>query len=97
MVLELNLHELTLRQISEFIKNKCSEYGTVLSVSLRLFPISADQGKSFAVIEMSSPEENAKLRETVGDGYSDQGVVVHLVHNPDEGADSSDQPPNADG
>lgn len=97
MVLELNLHELTLRQISEFIKNKCSQYGTVLSVSLRLFPISADQGKSFAVIEMSSPEENAKLRETVGDGYFAEGVVVHLVHNPDEGADSSDQPPNTGG
>lgn len=83
MVLELNLHELTLRQISEFIKVKCSEYGTVLSVSLRLFPISTDNGHSFAIVEMASPEENAKLRATVGDAYSERGVVVHLVHGPD--------------
>jgi len=90
MVLELNLHELTLRQISEFIKTKCSRYGTVLSVSLRLFPIATDEGRSFAVIEMASPDENVKLRETVGDGYADRGVVVHLVHNPAEGTDFPD-------
>lgn len=83
MVLELNLHELTLRQITEFIKAKCSEYGTVLSVSLRLFPVSSDNGHSFAIVEMASAEENEKLRETVGDGYSDRGVVVHLVHSPE--------------
>jgi hypothetical protein len=80
MILELNLYELTLRQISEFIKNKCSRYGTVLSVSLRLFPMSTDNGDSFAVVEMASAEENAKLRATVGDGYADKGVVVHLLH-----------------
>ncbi|HJQ61590.1 MAG TPA: RNA-binding protein [Burkholderiales bacterium] len=78
MVLELNLRELTLQQISEFIKNKCSGYGTVLSVSLRLFPIPLE--KSFAVVEMASAEENARLCETVGDGYAADGVLVQLLH-----------------
>ena len=81
MVLELDLYHLTLQQISEIVRGKCSQYGTVLSVSVRLFPISTDDGRSSAIIEMASAEENAKLRETIGDGYTDRGVVVHLVHN----------------
>ena len=85
MVLELDLYHLTLQQISEFVRSKCSRYGTVLSVSLKLFPIASDDGRSFAIIEMSSPEENTRLREMIGDGYSDRGVVVHLLHNPKEG------------
>ncbi len=81
MVLELDLYHLTLQQISEFVRGKCSQYGTVLSVSVRLFPISTDDGRSSAIIEMASAEENTKLRETIGDGYTERGVVVHLVHN----------------
>ena len=82
MVLELDLYHLTLQQISEFVRSRCSRCGTVLSVSVKLFPISTDHGRSFAIIEMASPEENTRLRETVGDGYSERGVVVHLLHNP---------------
>jgi len=89
MVLELNLRELTLQHISEFVKGKCSEYGTVLSVSLRLFPIPT--GKSFAVVEMASAEENTKLRETVGDGYFAEGVVVHLMHKTGEATENPDR------
>jgi hypothetical protein len=85
MVLELNLYHLTLQQISEFVRCKCSQYGTVFSVSVKLFPISSDHGRSFAIIEMASPEENAKLRETIGDGYADRGVVVDLLHNQEDG------------
>jgi hypothetical protein len=85
MVLELDLYHLTLQQISEFVRSKCSQYGTVFSVSVKLFPISSDRGRSFAIIEMASPEENTKLRETIGDGYADQGVVVNLLHNPKGG------------
>ena len=85
MVLELDLYHLTLQQISEFVRSKCSRYGTVLSVSLKLFPIASDDGRSFAIIEMASPEENTRLREMIGDGYSDRGVVVHLLHNPKVG------------
>lgn len=81
MVLELDLYHLTLQQISEFVRSKCSQYGTVLSVSVRLFPISADGGRSSAIVEMASAEENTKLRETIGDDYADQGVVVNLRHN----------------
>lgn len=85
MVLELDLYRLTLQQISEFVRNKCSSYGTVLSVSLKLFPLSSDKGNSSAVIEMASPEQNARLRESIGDGYTERGVVVHLIHNPEVG------------
>ena len=81
MVLELDLYHLTLQQISEFVRGKCCQYGTVLSVSVKLFPISTDDGRSSAIIEMASAEENTRLRETIGDGYTDRGVVVHLVHN----------------
>ncbi|MBI4203754.1 MAG: hypothetical protein HY527_01895 [Betaproteobacteria bacterium] len=49
---------------------------------MKLFPISTDEGRSFAIVEMASPEENTKLRETVGDGYCGDGVVVHLLHHP---------------
>lgn len=72
MVLELDLYHLTLQQIGEFVRSKCSQYGTVLSVSVKLFPISSDHGRSFAVIEMASPEENTKLRDTIGDGYAER-------------------------
>lgn len=82
MVLELDLYHLTLQQISEFVRTRCSQYGTVSSVSVKLFPISTDEGRSFAIVEMASPEENTKLRETVGDGYCGDGVVVHLLHHP---------------
>lgn len=89
MVLELDLYHLTLQQISEFVRNKCSRYGTVLSVSLKLFPIATDKGHSFAVIEMASPEQNTRLRESIGDGYTDRGVVVHLLHNPKPAEDEA--------
>jgi trehalose-6-phosphate synthase len=80
MVLELDLYHLTLQQISEFVRRKCSQYGTVLSVSVKLFPISTGQPRSFAVVEMASPEENTKLRDSIGDGYKDKGVLVDLLH-----------------
>ena len=85
MVLELDLYHLTLQQISEFVRSRCSQYGTVSSVSVKLFPISTDHGRSFAIVEMASPVENTRLRERVGDGYSDQGVIVHLFHDPEQG------------
>lgn len=88
MVLQLDLYHLTLQQISEFVRSKCSKCGTVLSVSLKLFPISTDHGRSFAIIEMATPEENVQLRETIGDGYTDRGVVVHLIHGPKGGEDA---------
>lgn len=84
MVLELDLYHLTLQQISEFVRRKCAQYGTVLSVSVKLFPISTGHARSFAVIEMASPEENTKLMDSIGDGYRDKGVLVNLLHKDGE-------------
>jgi hypothetical protein len=87
MVLELDLYHLTLQQISEFVRKKCAQYGTVLSVSVKLFPISTGHARSFAVIEMASDEENARLMDSIGDGYRDKGVLVNLLHEQAEGKD----------
>jgi hypothetical protein len=83
MVLELDLYHLTLQQISEFVRRKCAQYGTVLSVSVKLFPLSTGHARSFAVIEMASPEENTRLMDSIGDGYKDKGVLVNLLHKDD--------------
>jgi hypothetical protein len=50
---------------------------------VKLFPLSTDHARSFAVIEMASPEENTKLMDSIGDGYKDKGVLVNLLHKDD--------------
>jgi hypothetical protein len=47
---------------------------------VKLFPLSTGHARSFAVIEMASPEENTRL---IGDGYKDKGVLVNLLHKDD--------------
>jgi hypothetical protein len=80
MVLELNLHKMTLPELRQYVDGKCGEHGTVKNISVRLYPPALGQDRPFAVVEMSSPEENLRLRNTIGDGYFAGGVCINLVH-----------------
>jgi len=80
MVLALNLYQMTLPQLTQYIHGKCSEYGTVKQVSVHLYPLTSRRDQPFAVVEMASPEENKKLKDTIGDGYFSGGITVNLQH-----------------
>jgi len=80
MVLELNLHKMTLPDLTQCVRSKCAEYGTVKSISVHLYPLIEGRDRPFAVVEMSSDEENSRLRNTIGDGYFAGGVCINLIH-----------------
>jgi hypothetical protein len=82
MVIELNLHGMTLPNLTEYVRAKCGEHGTVSRISVHLYPLELRQTQPFAVVEMSSPDENSRLRNTIGDGWFAGGVCIHLVHKP---------------
>ena len=79
MVLELNLHQLTLQQLTQYVRSKCNEYGTVTNISVHLYPLEWKRDQPFAVVEMSSDEENVLLRNAIGDGYFGGGVCINLI------------------
>ncbi|MGQ0523187.1 MAG: hypothetical protein ACT4P8_05955 [Betaproteobacteria bacterium] len=78
MMLATNLYSSTLPEIGRFVRDNCGQYGTVLSVTVHLYPVSTGQDRPFAIVEMSSSEENSRLREEIGDGYFGDGVLVQL-------------------
>ena len=80
MVIALNLHKMTLPQLTQYVQGQCADYGTVKKVSVHLYPLEVGQGQPFAIVEMSSPEENAALRRAIGDGYFAAGVSINLIH-----------------
>lgn len=81
MVIELNLHNMTVPQLTQYVQDQCRNYGTVKRVSVHLYPLEVGQGQPFALVEMSSSEENATLRAAIGDGYFASGVSINLIHN----------------
>jgi hypothetical protein len=80
MVLELNLYKMTLPQLTQYIQSKCSEYGTVKTLSVHLYPLTSGKDKPFALVDMSAPGENMKLKDAIGDGYFAGGITVNLKH-----------------
>jgi hypothetical protein len=81
MVIELNLHKMTLPDLTQYVRDKCNEHGTVANISVHLYPLLKGRDRPFAVVEMSSPEENSRLRDAIGDGYFASGVCINLAHN----------------
>lgn len=80
MVIELNLHKMTLPDLTQYVRGKCSEHGAVTKISVHLYPLMAGRNQPFAIVEMSSPEETSRLRNTIGDGFFSGGVCINLVH-----------------
>lgn len=81
MVIALNLHNMTVPQLTHYVQDQCRNYGTVKKVSVHLYPLEVGENQPFAIVEMSSPEENATLRSAIGDGYFAGGVSINLIHN----------------
>ena len=80
MVLELNLHRMTAPQLTQYVRDKCTEHGTVLNITVHLYPLMEGRDRPFAIVQMSSSEDNARLRQTIGDGFFAGGVCINLVH-----------------
>ncbi|HEX6003924.1 MAG TPA: RNA-binding protein [Burkholderiales bacterium] len=66
---------MTAQAVAVKIKEHCSQFGTVENISLHGFP----ESSVFAIVYMSSPEEAARLRESVAGSNFAGGVVVPLV------------------
>jgi len=58
MVIELNLHKMMLPELTQYVRDKCNEHGTVTNISVHLYPIVDRRSEPFAVVKMSSPDEN---------------------------------------
>jgi len=80
MVIELNLHKMTLPELAQYIRGRCGEYGTVTNISVHLYPIMQGRDRPFAVVQMSAPDENSRLRNSIGDGFFAGGVCINLIH-----------------
>ncbi|MGQ0526047.1 MAG: hypothetical protein ACT4P8_20575 [Betaproteobacteria bacterium] len=80
MVIELNLHKMSVPQLTQYVRDRCIEYGTVENITVHLYPLVEGRDRPFAIVQMSSSEENARLRNTIGDGYFAGGVCINLVH-----------------
>ena len=76
--MKLDLNRSTTRQLVERLTTECSTYGTVRNVSLYGFPVLGALFHPFAVVEMSSRVETARVREALGEGESAGGVVIPL-------------------
>ena len=79
MIPAANLYSSTEAEIAHFVRDNCAQYGTVLAIAVHLYPTSTGQDRPFAVVNMSSLEENVRLREEIGDGYFGDGVLVQLI------------------
>lgn len=78
-MLATDLYGWTVARIAQFVRDTCSQYGTVSMVSVHLYPLQFGLHKPFALVEMSKPQENTEVREAIGDSYFGNAVLVNLV------------------
>lgn len=75
-MIKLDLARLTREELERVITERCSQYGTVLSVVI--VQDSARYNFALASVEMSSPEEANDVLRRLGDSRVDDAVVIRI-------------------
>lgn len=89
-MIKLDLGALSEEELKEIVFQRCSEFGTVVTVTI----VKRDRDYDFALaaVDMSSPGETVAVLRKLGDSKVDNMVVIRIEH-----ADQPAAPPHEAG
>lgn len=76
-MLRINMSHLSEKELEGVVTEHCSSFGSIKKLKVYL-PRNGSRARSFALVDMETPEEAARLAAAVGQLTMDNAVVIFL-------------------